>query len=369
MKKALLIATVEGFFNFEIQDIKILQDLGYEVHLAANSDNVERPIEIEGVVKHHIGFERSPYSKKNYLAYRQLDYLTKQNHFDLIHCHTPVGGVLGRILGHKHKIKTIYTAHGFHFFKGATLKNWMLFYPVEFFLSGWTDILITINQEDYCCAKKFRTKNVKYIPGVGIDGKKFSRYATDVERNVLKEKYGLNKDDSIVLSVGELCDRKNHRVMIKAIAQLNNENVKYVICGQGDKEKELKQLVKELKVEDKVLFMGYQKNINEFLQLADLYAFPSLQEGLPVALMEAMANGLPIVASKIRGNTDLIEDGKNGYLVSANESKEFCEKISFLLQHPEVCTEMRIQNLEIIKNFDSEVVKGKMKQIYGNLDE
>lgn len=362
MMNALLIATVEGFFNFEKNDIEILQSLGYVVHLATNSNDVERPIDIHGVVKHQVNFARSPFEKTNITAYKELCQIVKNEKFDLIHCHTPVGGVMGRIIGHRYHIKTIYTAHGFHFYKGAPIQNWLLFYPIEKALSWWTDILITINQEDYVRAKnKFHAKNISYIPGVGVDTKSFKN--VNVDKRARREKFGIGVEDFVFISIGELSKRKNHEVIIRALAQIEESKVKYLIVGVGDLEDKLKMLVTELQLDNRVIFAGYRTDVKELLHIADAFAFPSLQEGLPVALMEAMAVGLPVVCSEIRGNTDLIENGKGGHMYNCYDVNGFAEGMKKLCECSNYC-EMSNENRKLINKFEKTVVSEKMKAIY-----
>lgn len=363
MKKVLLIATIEDFFNFEKNNISILQNLGYEIHLAMNSNASKRPLGISTIIKHQVDFARNPFSKTNLKAYKELCQIVENEEFDLIHCHTPVGGVVGRIIGHKYHIKTIYTAHGFHFYKGAPLKNWLLFYPIEKFFSRWTDILITINQEDFVQAKnKFYSKRIEYIPGVGVDIVSFQN--VKVDKITKREELGIDAEDFVFISIGELSVRKNHEVVIRALAKTENEKIKYLIVGSGDLEDKLKMLTKELNVEHRVVFAGYRKDVKEFLHIADAFAFPSLQEGLPVALMEAMAVGLPVIASRIRGNIDLIEEHDNNMLVKADDIEGYATAIRYLHTHPQECSKIAKDNSERIKQFDANIVNNLMIDIY-----
>lgn len=362
MKKVLLIATIEDFFNFEKNNISILQDLGYEVHLAMNSNASKRPLGISAIIKHQVDFARSPFSKTNLKAYKELCQIVENERFELIHCHTPVGGVMGRIIGHKYHIKTIYTAHGFHFFKGAPTKNWLLFYPIEKFLSRWTDILITINKEDYTRAKdRFHAKHTEYIPGVGIDTASFQN--VNVDKKTKREELGIDTEDFVFISIGELSVRKNHQVVIRALAKMKNEKIKYLIVGSGDLENKLRMMVRELGLENKLIFAGYRKDVRELLHISDAFVFPSLQEGLPVALMEAMAVGLPVVCSEIRGNTDLIENGRGGYMYSCHDVNGFAEGMKKIYRCS-ANSEMRDINKKAIDKFKQSLVKEKMREIY-----
>ncbi len=362
MKKALIIATIENFLAFEVNDIHLLQGLGYEVHIATNIKEATYTVLIDGVYKHDICFQRKPFSKKNIEAYKKLATLVKKISFDLIHCHTPVGGVMGRVVGHKYKVFTIYTAHGFHFYKGAPIKNWLLYYPIEKFLSRWTDILITINKEDYERAKKFYAKKVKYIPGVGIDIEKIENIK--VERNKKRKELGIPEDVLVLLSVGELSKRKNHISVIRAMGQIKNKKIYYIICGQGELKEQLENIAKKEGVAEQVKLLGYRRDIIEIYKMADIYVFPSLQEGLPVALMEAMASGLPCIVSDIRGNNDLISNQENGIAFSKKDNEELVNAIKLLAYNNELLQKFSKRGKEIVQNNSIEKIKEKMQKLY-----
>lgn len=302
---------------FHLPYLKWFKEQGYEVHVAAKNDFVNEPCIIPNCDKFYdINFARFPFSKANIKAYKQLKTIITENSYDIIHCHTPVASVLTRLAARNCKNTTvIYTAHGFHFFKGAPLLNWLIYYPVEYFCARFTDKLITINKEDYERAKKFTLrKNGKlyYVPGVGIDVERIKNTKVDVQQK--KKELEIPENLPILLSVGELIKRKNHETVLKALSQLKDENFIYLICGRGVLLEYLQELVKTLALTDKVKFLGFRKDIAEICQTADLFVFPSNQEGLPVSLMEAMATGMPIIASDIRGNRDLIE--KNNLFVA-----------------------------------------------------
>ena len=271
--------------RFNRSNICILEEMGYEVHVVANFDrgNPTTREVLDGfkqwIEEHHgkwisISVTKHPTDlSNNGKAYKQLKQLIQEHQYEFIHCHTPVAGVLGRLVGHRTKTKVIYTAHGFHFFKGAPLLNWLIYYPVERFLSRWTDMLITINQEDYNRAKKsFHAKRTEYIPGVGIDIKKF--LCGLIDRQEKRKRLELKDTDIMLLSVGELSPRKNHGIVIEAIAQLENKNYKYFICGQGQLKEKYESMIKEFGLEKQVFLLGYRNDISELCQAADLYIFP-----------------------------------------------------------------------------------------------
>lgn len=390
-KKALLVTTVSGFIpQFEMNNVKTLQEMGYEVHYATNyhtpsygKDN--RRLDGTGIVRHQIDFVRSPFKVANISIYRQLCKLMRQEHFDLVHCHTPMGAVMARLAAHAtHTAPIVYTAHGFHFYQGASIISWLFYYPMERFLSHYTDQLICINQEDYRRASKsFYAQYTDYVPGVGINLERILPH--DKERAKTKKMLlGLPMDKTILISSGELIKRKNHETAIRAIANLKKKaqtvssdplNIQYVICGHGKLENYLKNLTQELGVSDVVTFLGYREDMIELYQIADIFLFPSYQEGLPMALLEAMANGLPVICSDIRGSRDLMDEW-----LSETNSLEFCRggimvkraddidgyslAISHMLSAPQKLQEMGAANTDKSVAFSSHTVTASVKEIY-----
>ncbi len=368
MKKVLIVSTVSRqFYLFEQGNIEVLKSLGYEVQGAANFEDANERLDALDIVRHPFDIQRSPFSLKNIKAYKQLKKIMKSENFDAVHCHSPMGGVLARLAAKSIGLyPVIYTAHGFHFYKGAPIINWLIYYPIEKWLARYTDTLITINKEDYNRAKsKFKTKRVEYIPGVGIDLEKFS--TNEIDRDLKRSELGLPKDTFVVLSVGELNKNKNHEVIIRAISKIDNSKIHYVLCGQGQLEGYLRSLSKELGLENQVHLLGFRKDIPEICKISDLFAFPSYREGLSVALMEAMSAGLPIIASKIRGNTDLIQDGNGGYLHEPNDYLGIAKSIDKMIDDEKLRIEMEIRNKEEVKKYDKQVVKDRMRDLYANL--
>lgn len=376
MKKVLILASVASMIDqFNMQNVDILKKKGYKVHIAANFENgnpssIERVMEFKkeldelNITYYQVDFSRNVTKVyQNIKAYNQIKNLMLENKYEFIHCHSPIGGVCGRLAGKATKTKVIYTAHGFHFFKGAPLLNWILYYPIEKICSYFTDILITINKEDYELAKKrMKPQKVCYIPGVGVDKNKFENIV--INRDEKLKKIGISNDSITILSIGELSKRKNHEVIIKALGKMNNPNIHYCIAGKGDLEKSLKELSNSLGIADKVHLLGFRGDIRELCKVSDIFCFPSYQEGLPVALMEVMSSGLPVVCSNIRGNIDLIEEGKGGYLCNPNSVDEFIISIDKLICDSDIRDKMSIHNKRFIKNFDINIIKEKMKDIY-----
>ena len=378
MKKALMLSSVASMIDqFNMENIKILKNLGYEVHVLANfsfgnttsderTKEFKEELENMGIKVYNVPIPRKITAIKEMISsYKKIKKVCSENNYDILHCHSPIGGVLARFAFkdfRKKGGKLIYTAHGFHFFKGAPIKNWIIFYPIEKFCSRYTDCLITINKEDYKRAKNFKAKEVKYVPGIGIDTKKIK----DIKKNrkILNE-FNI-KDEVVLVSVGELSNRKNHKVILKDLEKVKG-NFKYIICGQGAKKEELIKLSKELNLQEKVEFLGYRQDVKEILKTSDIFCFPSKQEGLPVALMEAMASGLPVICSDIRGNKDLIENKKGGYLLKSYDIDEYSIKIQELIENKFLREEMGNFNLEKIKDFDRKKVNTIMEEIYNEL--
>lgn len=344
--------------------VEMLVKEGNQVDIACNAKDLELdPVYKElGCKEYQVDFSRSPLSPDNLKACGQLIRVIENGHYDIVHCHTPNASVITRLVCRKYRKKTglkvFYTAHGFHFYKGAPKFNWVVFYPIEKFCSRFTDKLITINKEDYELAKtKFKAKEVHYVPGVGIDLSKFQN--VQVDRTVKRKELGISKEAIVLLNVGELISRKNQEVLIRAVAAI--EKLSLIIVGSGELMEYYIDLIKQLEVFDRIKLIGYRKDIPELCNVVDVFAFSSFHEGLPVSVMEAMAAKLPVVCSNVRGNIDLIDE--NGGELFDPHNVEECKKtiLSVFLKD---LKKMGKYNSEKIREYEiSEVVK-KMKEVY-----
>lgn len=371
--RALMTATVPSMIGqFNMENIKLLKEIGYEVDVACNfHDNtvwsqekitlLKNNLESLNVKCYQIDFERNGFKFfKHIQSYKQIKDLMNNRHYKLIHTHTPISSLITRLAFKRSVIynscKMIYTAHGFHFFKGnSPIKNFV-FKSIEKYSAKYTDVLITINKEDYSAAKEFKLKaggKVEYIPGIGIDIGKINSITGNKEK--LCKELHIPKYSILILSVGELSKRKNHELIIKSIPYLP-DTCHYIICGQGYLKDSLIKLVHKLNVSDRVHFMGYRSDIIYIMKSCDIFIFPSLQEGLPVALMEAMASGLICISSNIRGNVDLIVNGHNGYLFK--NSNEVIETIyrSFQL--------INKKKNRLPLKYSKEEIQKRLKKIY-----
>ena len=312
----------------------------------------------------NVPISRSPFSLSNIESFKKLCRIVKDNNVEYIHCNTPVGGLLGRLAGKKCKVKKIiYQAHGFHFYKGAPKKNWIVFYTIEKLLARYTDAIITMNNEDYETANQFRLKNngkVYNVHGVGIDLLGYN--GIQQFREEKRRELGFCDDDILLISMGDLIVRKNYRVAIEAIAKCKDTKLHYLICGQGEELDNLKLLAKQLNIESQVHFLGFRSDIKELLSATDIFLFTTLQEGMPRSMMEAMAAGLPCIASRIRGNVDLLDDNKGGFLCDPTDVNQFVSAI----KKCNVNTRHKFSeyNLNAIKQYDIHVVEEEIRRIY-----
>lgn len=377
MKKALIYCSVASMIDqFNRDNLQTLQRLGFQVEVACNFQegntisqerilSLQEDLTKQGIRFHQIPIPRSPLAlAKIWQSYQLTKALFKQEDFQLIHFHSPIGAAIGRLAykhSHLNQAQIIYTAHGFHFYRGAPLANWILYYPIEFLLANETDILITINSEDQVFAENhLNCKRIEYVPGIGIDTQRFVPEMT--RRENMRHQLGLVADEVMLLSVGELNKNKNHREIISILPRLKG-NYKYIICGQGAEEQALKDLVQQLGLSQQINFLGYRADIPDILQAADIYCFPSYREGLSVALMEAMASGLPCVVSDIRGNRDLIDD-QGGSKFSLGDTETLYQALQSLIDRADLRHQFGAYNRQKMKQFDKEIVQARMSSIY-----
>lgn len=366
MKKVLFAATVvkTHIMEFHIPFLRMFQQAGWETAVAARND-YEDPGDcvIPCCDRYYdIPFERSPLKPGNLRAYRDLKRVIDEGKYNLIHCHTPVGALLTRLAAlrvRKKGTKVIYTAHGFHFYRGAPILNWLVYFSAEWLCGFFTDVLITINREDYAFAQKhIHAGKVCYVPGVGVDLDRFSG-----SRETAREKLGIGKDEFVLLSVGEMTVNKNHRLALQALALLRDKPIRYVLVGRGEQMENLQALARELEISNRVIFTGYRSDVPELYPAADAFFFPSIREGLSVALMEAMASGLPSIVGRIRGNTDLIDDGVEGvYMPLTPEGA--AEAIEKLYDDPELRSRLGEAAREKVRRFSAPEVQERMREIY-----
>lgn len=340
MKKVLFVANIhKHFLAFHVPYIQWFKDNGYEVHVAAGG---ERNIIVPNADKtFYLSLERHPFKLANIKAYRELKRIMQEEDYCLVHCHTAMGAVVGRFaaksLRAQGRLKVLYTAHGFHFFKGSPKKYWLMYYPMERYLSRYTDAIITINQEDYDMVKThaFKNKDTYKIPGVGINTSRLI-VTDDAVRMHLREKYHYSQDAFIMIYIAEYIERKNHRFIVEALPEIVKEvpNVKVLFAGRGALMEQMKALAKSLNVSAYIEFLGFRKDIGQLIALSNIGVSSSRQEGLPMNIAEEMYSGLPIIASKDRGHIELVDNGENGFIYKQDDSLEFI-KYAIRMAHDE----------------------------------
>ena len=367
MKRILICSTILTTIKaFLVPHIQLLKSLGYAVDVCGKKDTAA----LDQLVDHvyDLPFQRTPFSRQNIIAGRKLAEIVSSNGYDVIHFHTPVASAFGRWAARKFRgcgAKVLYTAHGFHFFRGAPLINWLVYYPIEKFLSRYTDLIITINREDYKRARTFQAGRIEYVPGVGLDTDRFSEAVVD--RPAKRSELGVPEDALVILSVGELNRNKNHAAVIKAVAKLNNPSVFYLICGTGPLERYLRVLSNELGVAGQVKLLGFRNDIAELCKTADIFAFPSRREGLGVAALEAMAAGLPLVTSNVHGIVDYSINGVTGYSCEPGDVTGFADAIAALADNGALRLQMGKHNAIAVQRFKRKNVDVVMNRIYAGL--
>jgi glycosyltransferase EpsD len=370
MRKVLVVAHLGRHFRiFGQSDYKILIDMGFEVHIAANFNAEIDNFDDKDVIKHQVDFIRNPFHPSNLKAHNQLKKIFDNIHFDIIHCQSPSGGAITRLAAIKTRrrgSKVLYTVHGLHFFEGAPIINWILYFNIEKILGRLTDTIITMNDEDFKSAQnKLKIKNVERINGVGIDLNRFLPQTTE-KKNEIREKYKYSNDDFILIYVGELSYRKHQDLLIDAIHIIKPKisNVKLLLVGNGVLVNDYTERVEKLGLQNNIHFLGYRKDIVNLMLLSDVAVSSSRQEGLPLNVMEAMATALPIIVSDCRGNRDLIFDNVNGLVVKGDDPHRFADAIEKLYQSHELRYEFGLKNEELVKVNSVESTMKDMKRIY-----
>lgn len=372
-KEALIIANLIGFIGFLWNDINVLEELGYKVSFAANAEiiageNHQEELNNRGIKFYPLNFSsKNPFAKENLHAYTAVKNLIKKGDYDVIHCHTPIAGFITRLAAknvRKKGTKVIYTTHGFAFTHLSPKKQWIGYYNFEKIASLYTDVIITINHEDFKNAKTMLCKDVRIINGVGVDTNKYHNVNIDVDKYKQKNKIPRNK--IIILSVGELSFRKNHQIIIKALGQLQNkEDYCYVICGREVDGSGVAEMLEKLAQECgiQLILLGHRADIPELIHCSDIGAIPSLREGLGLAGIQSLCAGVPLVGADVQGIKDYIVPGKTGFLCNPYDEFE-CRDAIVKLSDPQLRDSMKKDCYEMAKRFDVTVSHKQMREIY-----
>lgn len=343
--KVLFVANVakEHICKFHIPTIRLLRDHGWQVDVACKLD-AQIP---EASAAYNMCWERTPFTLKTFKGIRQLHSLIQKNHYDIVYCHTPVGGLVARFAARKFRksgIKVVYCAHGLHFFKGAPIINWLLFYPMEKLMALFTDMIITINPEDFELVRdKFNPKlMVKQINGIGVNFNRLEIKDKEAIREAYRKRLDIPSDAIGLIYVAEIIKNKNQCMLIKTLRILRQKglNCWLLLAGPDHQNGEFMRLADELGLTEYVKFLGWRSDIGELMSTSDIYVASSIREGFGINLVEAQYCGLPVVATSNRGHRAIIQDGSNGFLVKINDSEAMANRIEQLISSPSLYQQM-----------------------------
>lgn len=366
-KKVLFTAnTLRHLYLCHIPYMGYFKNMGYEVHTASDSDGILNNVD----KSYKLSIKRNPFTFYNIKAVFELKKIIEKERYEIIHTHTPMGAVVTRIalkLTKMKNIKILYTAHGLHFFKGCSFKNYILYYPIEKILSKYTDMIITINKEDYNFAKEHFNTKIRYIPGIGFDEYKFKDKLNKKEKNEFRKSIGLNTDDYVISYVAEISKRKRHNYLLEVISKMNVTNEKFLFIGDDSRIGLIQKYVKKYKLQDVVKIIGFSNDIVKYLDISDLVISVSMQEGLPLNIMEAMYKEKPIIVTDCRGNRDLIKNRVNGIVVGLDNKEELICAIDELKNDKKLASRLGKKNKNIIDKYSIVSVFVKMEKIYQEL--
>lgn len=373
MKKVLLLSPTGSIHSrFNLANIKAISELGYELHLLANFDNGPGPegknesfaqwCKEQGYIIHQMPFVRGA-SLKNFRLVKALKAFLRNEKFDIVHAHTETGGLILRMASSaKGSSKYIYTAHGMSFWNGCPLKNRIIYKTIEKWICRGMDANLGMNQEELDFLREIKPQAANFVHGIGLNLDRFQK--KERSRGEVRDEFGVTDNDKLIVSIGELDDNKNHATVIKALSFLKNKNYKYVVCGVGPNKDKLNQMAADAGVSDKVILAGYRSDIPDILHAADLFVFPSFHEGMPVAALEAMACGLPLICSKIRGNVDIVKDGENGFLFEPEDHSSLAIAMERLIIEQSLSKKFGEKNKELVTDFSQNAVIEELKKIY-----
>lgn len=365
-KKILFAANVDYFYiKFLIPQLKYFHDNGYIVHTASRNENVEIPYVDK---KYDVCFARSFNITDNINSYKQMKKIIKDGDYDIIFCHTPFGGAITRLAAKnaKTKARVIYMAHGFHFYEGAPLKYWLLFYNAEKYLSRYTDTIITINKYDYNKAKKDFYCDTEFVEGIGLIKENMDVNITKEEKRLLRKQLGIKEKDYIMIYAAEISERKRQEWLVKTLEKelKKHKDMHLLLPGKDLIDGRCNKLVEELGLTKQVHLLGFRRDIAKLLKISNLALSSSKQEGLPVNVMEAMYNSMPLVVTNCRGNADLVENNKNGYVVDIDNNEEFAKKVNEIYINKELAKKMGENSKKMVEKYLLENVMESYVKIY-----
>lgn len=369
LKRVLYVTTVSRTINaFLIPHIEMLLENGYEVHCACS---IDKPIDEEllnkGVKVFEVPFSRNPLGIGNIKAFEKLSELQRLYSYDIVHVHTPIASIYGRLLKvNYHNIKTIYTAHGYHFLKGGSKLGWLLYYPIEKAMAKLSDAVININSEDYEITKnKLKPKKCYFINGVGIDLKKYKKLSED-KISTIKESLGLKANDFVVLMIAELNKNKNHMQVINAMEYLKDKypNIKLLCAGDGNYITYLSEQIISKDLQNNIFMLGCRRDVNNLINISDIGILVSYREGLPINLVKFMVYGRKIIATNIRGCRDIVCNESVGTLVEVGNANATADAI----ENYYLASDRRFIVSDEINKYDIRNVNNELLKVYDDIE-
>lgn len=372
-KRILITSTDLMMIQFLVPHVENFVEHGYEIEIACSDvggyiEEIKNRLKNKVKAVYTVSLVRSPFSFSNIKGYRELRKIILDGDYDIIWTNEPVMGAVTRLAARrsrKNGTRIVYMVHGFHFYSGAPIRNWVLLYPIERMLSTVTDYIITLNSEDFKRAKKFPVKHVYYIHGIGADT---DRLKKDTVNQDIRKKLQIPKQAFLILSVGELNANKNQKIIIDALSILQDKDIYYVLCGSGKNLKNLQAQSRRYNLQDNIRFVDYRRDIINFYDQADVFVLPSYREGMPIALLEAMYCGVTPVTSDIRGVRDVMKDGITGVICDPKDSKAFAEAIKNLKEDKRLRKGYGENSRKAVKPYMLSLVKDKILGIFESFE-
>ena len=372
-KRILITSTDLMMIQFLVPHVENFAEHGYEIEIACSDvggyiEEIKNRLKNKVKAVYTVSLVRSPFSFSNIKGYRELRKIILDGDYDIVWTNEPVMGAVTRLAARrsrKNGTRIVYMVHGFHFYSGAPIRNWVLLYPIERMLSTVTDYIITLNSEDFKRAKKFPVKHVYYIHGIGADT---DRLKKDTVNQDIRKKLQIPKQAFLILSVGELNANKNQKIIIDALSILQDKDIYYVLCGSGKNLKNLQAQSRRYNLQDNIRFVDYRRDIINFYDQADVFVLPSYREGMPIALLEAMYCGVTPVTSNIRGVRDVMKDGITGVICDPKDSKAFAEAIKNLKEDKRLRKGYGENSRKAVKPYMLSLVKDNILGIFESFE-
>lgn len=363
----LLVANVgkEHVLKFHVPTIKKLIDDGWHVDVACSGED-----SIPYCNNHFkMSYKRSPFNFALFKGIKELTCIVEEGCYDVVYCHTPVGGVAARIASRKARkngTKVVYMAHGYHFFKGASITNWLIYYTIEKILSWMTDSIVLINNEDYLLTKKrFGNCKAYLIDGIGVDEKRFHVKNKKEIREQYREQMNIPPKANVLIYLAELLPNKNQTFLMRVLKRVleRHRDTYLVLAGFDHSNGEFEEYAKQIGIEKHVRFLGWREDVGNLYAMADICTATSIREGFGLNLVEAMFCEIPVIATVNRGHVTIIRDGENGFLVEIDDEELFAERIVQLIEEKEI-RQRFVENGNVVKGkYDSNQVVLNIKKI------